>query len=102
MNHRAILKLPLKKIEQTVVQLELAEPVRTPKALAQLLAERLELRGRAPRIRVEPTQEVVWNGGANCVSRNAGTSPSTADSASRRPSTGPGTAQSRSRAPRPI
>lgn len=62
MNHRAILKLPLKKFEQTVVQVELAEPARSPEDLARQLAERLELRGRAPLVRVEPAEVVRWNG----------------------------------------
>lgn len=61
MNHRAILKLPLKKIEQTTVQLDLAQAPRSPEELARVLQDRLDLRDRVARIRVEPAQDLVWN-----------------------------------------
>ncbi len=62
MNHRAILKLPLKKFEQAVIQIELAEPARSPEELARQLAEKLDLRGRAPLIRVDAAEKLQWNG----------------------------------------
>lgn len=62
MNHRAVLALPLKKVEQSVAQLPLARTPASADELARLLAARVGMSERAPRIRVEPARTVVWDG----------------------------------------
>jgi len=62
MNHRAVLKLPLKRFEQQVVRIELPQPAGSPEELARLLEARLGLQGRKALIRVESASRAVWNG----------------------------------------
>ncbi len=61
MNHRAILPIPAKKIEQTSVQIPLAQPPETAQALAAMVQAQLAFEGRSPRIRTEPAKTVYWN-----------------------------------------
>lgn len=62
MNHRAVLKIPLKKFEQSVIRLELDTPAATPESFARSVAARLSIDPRAARITVEPARDVVWEG----------------------------------------
>lgn len=62
MNHRAILPVPLKKIEQTSVQLPLAQAPQSAQALAAMLQAQLGFEGKSPRLKVEPAKTVYWNG----------------------------------------
>ncbi len=61
MNHRAILPLPLKKIEKTSAQIALAQPPQDAQALADMLQFRLGFEGRPPRLKIEPAITVYWN-----------------------------------------
>jgi len=61
MNHRAILPVPLKKIEKTSAQIALAQPPRDAQALAAMLQVRLGFQGKPPRLKVEPAKTVYWN-----------------------------------------
>ncbi len=62
MNHRAILPLPLKKVEKTSAQIALAQPPQDAQALAAMLQVRLGFEGESPRLKVEPAKTVYWNG----------------------------------------
>lgn len=63
MNHRAVLKLPLKKFEQQVVRLELAEAPRSAEELAAMLQKRLGLEdGPKAHVRVDAAAIALWNG----------------------------------------
>jgi hypothetical protein len=62
MNHRAILPVPLKKLEQHSVRMSLATVPENPQALAAQLQRELGFEGKTPRIKVEPARPVAWNG----------------------------------------
>ncbi len=61
MNHRAILPVPLKKIEKTSAQIALLQRPQDVQALAAMLQVRLGFEGRPPRIKVESAKTVYWN-----------------------------------------
>lgn len=61
MNHRAIMAIPLKKIEKTVAQIEFATPANNAEELASTLAKKLDLEKLPPRIQVIPPSTVIWN-----------------------------------------
>jgi len=61
MNHRAILPVPLKKVEQTSLQFPLAQAPPSAQALAAMLQAQLGFEGRSPRLKVEPAKTVYWN-----------------------------------------
>ena len=61
LSHRAILKLPIDKGEQSVVQVRVATPPPDADALAAVLSREMGFEGRPPRIRVEPSRSVEWN-----------------------------------------
>jgi hypothetical protein len=61
MNHRAIMAIPLKKIEKTVVQIELETPAINANELAITLAQRLDLEKLPPRIQTLPASTIIWN-----------------------------------------
>lgn len=61
MNHRAILPIPAKKIEQTSAQIPLGQPPQSAQALAAVLQVRLGFEGKPPRLKVEPAKIVYWN-----------------------------------------
>ena len=62
MAHRAVLKLPVTKGEQRVVQLRIERLPATPGELAQEISTRFGYEDRAPRIVTEPSRPVAWNG----------------------------------------
>lgn len=63
LNHRLVMKVHGPKIEQTVIQVPLAEPrPSNPQALALELQKALNVGKPADLVRVEPAQQVVWNG----------------------------------------
>jgi len=62
MSHRAILKLPVSKGEQSSVQFKLASPPADPQALALEVAREFGYEGREPRIKVEKSREASFNG----------------------------------------
>ena len=65
LNHRAIMKIPAAKIEQTVIQLSLPEPrPADAEVLARWLQGALGVDKPPVLIKVEPAQTVVWNGEA--------------------------------------
>lgn len=59
--HRAILKLPVNKGEQSVVQYRLDRLPATPAELAVLVARDFGYEGRRPRVVTEPAHQVAWN-----------------------------------------
>lgn len=59
--HRAILKLPVKQGERSVVHYRVDPVPGTPSELAQQIAERFDYVGRSPRIVVEPPRAVAWH-----------------------------------------
>ena len=61
MNHRAILPVPLKKIEQTSLQIPLAQAPQSAQALAVMLQAQLGFEGKSPRLKIEPAKIVYWN-----------------------------------------
>lgn len=61
MAHRAVLKLPISKGEQSVVQVKLAGAPATPAALAAQVARDFGF-SEPPRVKVEPARTVTWNG----------------------------------------
>ena len=61
MNHRAILPIPAKKIEQTSAQIPLAQPPQSAQALAVMLQAQLQFEGKPPRIKIEAAKTVYWN-----------------------------------------
>lgn len=60
LNHRAVLKIPAVKNAEVSVRLELPALPESPQALARWAAERLELDGYPPRVKIEPPQTVEW------------------------------------------
>ena len=62
--HRAVLKLPVTKVEQSVVQYRLATQPSTASELAQRLSREFGFEGREPRLKVEPARPVAWNSGS--------------------------------------
>ena len=65
LNHRAVLKIPAAKVEQSVIQLPLSRPLPAdPQSLAQRLQQALALDRPATLVRTEPAQDVVWSGAA--------------------------------------
>ena len=62
MNHRAILPVPLKKIEQTSMQLPLTPAPPSAQALAATLQAQLGFEEKSPRLKVEPAKTVYWSG----------------------------------------
>lgn len=62
LNHRATLKIPAAKVEETLVQLKLSQPLPgDPQALAAWLQHELDYREKPPRIKVDAARMVVWN-----------------------------------------
>jgi len=62
MSHRAIMKLPVSKGEQGMVQFQLATPPADPQALAAQVAKEFGYEGREPRVKVEKSREATFNG----------------------------------------
>ncbi|HEY1227502.1 MAG TPA: PepSY-associated TM helix domain-containing protein [Ramlibacter sp.] len=62
--HRAVLKLPVTKVEQSVVQYRLATQPSTAKDLAERLSREFGFEGREPRLKVEPARPVAWSSGS--------------------------------------
>lgn len=62
--HRAVLALPVTKVEQSVVQYRLATPAASAGDLAQRLSREFGFEGRTPRVKVEAARPVAWNGGS--------------------------------------
>jgi len=63
MSHRAILKLPISKGEQSTVQFKLASVPETPAALGAVIAREFGFeKSDAPRIKVEKARTATWNG----------------------------------------
>ena len=62
MTHRAVLKLPISKGEQSSVQFKLAAPPADAQALAAQISREFGYEGREPRIKVEKSRAVTWNG----------------------------------------
>lgn len=60
--HRAILKLPVAKGEQRVVQMRIERLPAAPAELAQEISARFGYEGRPPRVVTEPARPVAWNG----------------------------------------
>ena len=60
--HRAVLKLPVVKGEQRVVQYPLARLPDTPDELAAQVAREFRYEGRTPRVVREPARPVAWHG----------------------------------------
>lgn len=59
--HRAILKLPVNKGEQRVVQYRIERPPGSPADLAREIAREFGYEGRTPRVVTEPARAVSWN-----------------------------------------
>jgi hypothetical protein len=59
--HRAVLKLPVNKGEQAVVQYRLERAPASPAELAALVSQRFGFEGRPPRIVTEAARPVAWN-----------------------------------------
>lgn len=63
LNHRAVLKIPAAKVEQSVIQLPLSPPLPVDEhMLARRLQQGLALAKPAALVKTEPAQNVVWNG----------------------------------------
>jgi hypothetical protein len=63
LNHRAVLKIPAAKVEQSVVQLSLPkERPANAQALALWLQSELKIDRTPVLIKAEPEQTVIWNG----------------------------------------
>lgn len=60
--HRAILKLPVTKVEQSIVQYRLATQPATANDLAGRISREFSFEGHEPRLKVEPARPVPWNG----------------------------------------
>lgn len=62
LNHRDILKIPIGRMEQQEIQLQLPEPrPADPEALAAWLGQKLQMDMRNARIKREAAKTVVWN-----------------------------------------
>lgn len=61
MAHRAVLKMPVNKGEQRVVQFPLDAQPKTPADLAAAISRAFGYEGRPPRVVVEPSRPVSWN-----------------------------------------
>lgn len=59
--HRSVLKIPISKGEQTVVQYKLAQMPLSATELASFLSKEFDYAGREPRIKVEKSRPVAWN-----------------------------------------
>lgn len=59
--HRAILKLPVNKGEQRVVQYRIERTPGSPADLAREIAREFGYEGRTPRVVTEPARAVSWN-----------------------------------------
>ena len=62
MTHRVILKLPVSKGEQSVVQFQLAEKPADAAMLAALVSREFGYAGREPRIKIDKARVLAWNG----------------------------------------
>jgi hypothetical protein len=63
LNHRAVMKIPAAKVEQTEIQLPLTGPQPgSPQALAQWLRQTLGLAAGEAHITQESAKTVIWNG----------------------------------------
>ncbi len=60
--HRAVLKLPVTKTQQTVLQYRLGAVPASAIDLARQLSRELGFDGRTPRVKIEPARPVAWNG----------------------------------------
>lgn len=62
LNHRAVMKIPAAKIEQSVIQLSLPDPrPASAEALARWLQSELRVERPPALVKVEPAQTVTWN-----------------------------------------
>lgn len=61
--HRAVLKLPVTKVEQSVVHYRLAPAPASVGELAARISREFGFEGREARLKVEPARAVSWNGG---------------------------------------
>ena len=59
--HRSVLKIPISKGEQTVVQYKLAQMPATAADLGVLISKEFDYAHRPPRIKVENSRPVAWN-----------------------------------------
>ena len=59
--HRSVLKIPISKGEQTVVQYKLAQMPATAADLGVLISKEFDYADRPPRIKVEKSRPVAWN-----------------------------------------
>lgn len=60
--HRAVLKLPVTKTHQSVLQYRVATVPASAAELARQLSREFGFEGRQPRVKVEPPHPVAWNG----------------------------------------
>ena len=59
--HRSVLKIPISKGEQTVVQYKLAQTPASATELGGLISKEFNYLGREPRIKIEKSKPVAWN-----------------------------------------
>lgn len=60
--HRAVLKVPVTKVQQATLQYRLAALPASAEEFARQLSRDLGFDGRLPRVKVEPAHPVAWNG----------------------------------------
>ncbi len=63
MNHRVVMKLPVQKSVQKIIEIQLPnESFETPELLAAWIAQKMNFKvSQAAFIKVEPSKEVIWN-----------------------------------------
>ena len=61
MAHRSVLKIPISKGEQTVVQYKLAQSPLSAAELASVISKEFDYAGREPRIKIDKSKPVAWN-----------------------------------------
>lgn len=59
--HRSVLKIPVSKGEQTVVQYKLTQVPGSALELGGLISKEFNYAGREPRIKIEKSRPVAWN-----------------------------------------
>ena len=59
--HRSVLKIPISKGEQTVVQYKLTQAPGSAVELGVLISKEFNYPGREPRIKIEKSKPVAWN-----------------------------------------
>ncbi len=62
LTHRSVLKLPVSKGEQSMVQFKLAQRPAAPAELAALISTEFNYAGREARVKVEKARKATWNG----------------------------------------